>query len=263
LEEALLSRKEAVGPLEEAFLQRKEGVGPWEKAFLPRKEDVGPWEEAFFPEAGHGLAAREEAKRQNAGQRQQPEASRRSSTPSGPWAVQSRRCTMGNIATKVKSVQPNDLKTELTEVDAGVVNVIPVTTSMTINGSVMTQVQIDAKLKGYLATIQAADAAWQQYQTALAGRRNIQLEAHDFVLHLKKVIIASLGSQNPQLAEFGLPPAKPMAARTAAQNVVTAAKAGLTRKARGQRASSSLPACSSCCLAGSAALVWSTRARRW
>jgi hypothetical protein len=140
---------------------------------------------------------------------------------------------MSSIATKTKSVQPGALETELAAVEAGVLKIIPVATSMAIDGSAMSQPQVDAKLKAYLATIQAADAAWQQYQTALVARRNMQLEAHDFFLHLKKAIIAYLGSQNPQLAEFGITPAKPMAARTAAQNVLTAARAGLTRKARG------------------------------
>ncbi len=140
---------------------------------------------------------------------------------------------MSSIATKVKSVEPAALEAELTAVDAGLLKIIPATTSLAINGSAMTQAQIDAQVKAYLATIEAADTAWQQYQTALAARRNMQLEAHDFFLHLKKAIIAFLGSQNPQLAEFGITPAKPMAARTAAQNVLTTAKAGLTRKARG------------------------------
>ena len=140
---------------------------------------------------------------------------------------------MASVAVKVKSVQPGDLEAELTGVEAGVVKVIPATTSLAINGSAMTQAQIDAKLKGYLATIDAADAAWQQYQTALAARRNMQLEAHDFFLHLKAAVVAYLGSQNPQLAEFGLTPAKPRAAKTSAENALTAAKAGLTRKARG------------------------------
>jgi hypothetical protein len=140
---------------------------------------------------------------------------------------------MSNIATKVTSVEPGPLQKELAAVDAGVLKVLSATTSVSINGSAMTQAQIDAKVKGYLATIEAANTAWQQYQTALVARRNMQLEAHDFFLHLKKAIIALLGSQNPQLAEFGITAAKPMAAKTSAENALKAAKAGLTRKARG------------------------------
>jgi hypothetical protein len=140
---------------------------------------------------------------------------------------------MSSIATKTKSVQPADLEAELTAVDAGVLKDIPAATTLAINGTAMTQAQIDAKVKAYLATIESADTAWQQYQTALVARRNMQLEAHDFFLHLKKAIIAFLGSQNPLLADFGFTPAKPRAERTSAQNVVMAAKAGLTRKARG------------------------------
>ncbi len=140
---------------------------------------------------------------------------------------------MASVATKVKSVQPGDLVTELTAVDAGVSKALSAATSLAINGSILTQAQIDAQVKAYLATIEAVDAAWQQYQTALVARRNMQLEAHDFFLHLKKAIIALLGSQNPQLAEFGIAPAKPMAPKTSVQNALAAAKAGLTRKARG------------------------------
>ncbi len=65
------------------------------------------------------------------------------------------------------------------------------------------------------------------------ARRNIQLEARDFYLQLKKVIVAFFGAQSAQLADFGLTPAKAHPKRTSAQNAVQAAKTKLTRAARG------------------------------
>ncbi|HUB06043.1 MAG TPA: hypothetical protein VMB50_03535 [Myxococcales bacterium] len=140
---------------------------------------------------------------------------------------------MATIATQSKGVNASQLETELTEMDAGVVKDIPAKTSLTINGSGMTGNQIDTQIKSYLATIQAADAAKQQYQTALVARRNIQLEARDFYLQLKKAVVAFFGAQSAQLGDFGLKPAKPKAAKTSAQQALATAKANLTRAARG------------------------------
>jgi hypothetical protein len=139
---------------------------------------------------------------------------------------------MPNAATQLKTVQPGQLEMELTEVDAGILKSIPATAILTINGKALTQPQIDAKVKAYLATIEAADTAKQQYQTALVARRNIQLEARDFYLQLKKVITAYFGVQNPQLADFGFAPAKARV-ESSKVTVVKAAKAEITRKARG------------------------------
>jgi hypothetical protein len=139
---------------------------------------------------------------------------------------------MPNAATQLKTVQPGQLEMELTEVDAGILKSIPATAILTINGKALTQPQIDAKVKAYLATIEAADTAKQQYQTALVARRNIQLEARDFYLQLKKVITAYFGVQNPQLADFGFTPAKARV-ESSKVTVVKAAKAEITRKARG------------------------------
>jgi hypothetical protein len=140
---------------------------------------------------------------------------------------------MANIATKVKSVEPAALERELKGADAGLLSILPVATILSLDGVALTQPQIDAKLKAYIATMAAVDAAFQQYQAALVARRGMQLEARDFVLRLKGAVVAHLGSQNPQLAAFGFVPAKPLPVKTAAQNVLTAAKAQLTRKARG------------------------------
>ncbi|MHB8417634.1 MAG: hypothetical protein ACYDCL_06135 [Myxococcales bacterium] len=140
---------------------------------------------------------------------------------------------MAIIATQAKSITPTKLETELSEMDAGVLKDIPAKTSLTLNGSAMTATQIDTQIKSYLSTIQAADTAKQQYQTALVARRDIQLEARDFYLQLKKVIVAFFGAQSAQLADFGLKPAKAKVPRTSAQKLVTAAKAAVTRAARG------------------------------
>jgi hypothetical protein len=140
---------------------------------------------------------------------------------------------MTTIAMKHKSIKPAQLKAELTEVDAGVLKDIPATTSLTLSGNTLTQAQIDAKVKAYLAVIQAAETAKAQYQAALLARQQITLEAHAFYLQLKNGITAYFGVQAAQLADFGFTPAKALTPKTAAENVLKAAKAQLTRKARG------------------------------
>ncbi len=138
-----------------------------------------------------------------------------------------------SVLTQPKALVPAKFEAELTEIDAGMLKDVPVATSWTLNGKTLTQPQIDAQLKAYLATFEALDAAEQQYQAALAARRNITVEARDFYLQLKKLVVAYFGAQSPQLADFGITPAKARAPKTAAEKVVTAAKAELTRKARG------------------------------
>ncbi len=137
------------------------------------------------------------------------------------------------IVTQPKSVAPTQFEKELTEIDAGILKDVPVKTSLTINGTAQTQPQIDAQIKGYLATFTAADEAKQQYQSAVAARLAITAEARDYYLQLKKAVIVYFGAQNPQLADFGLTPEKAKAAKTSAEKAVIAAKAKLTRAARG------------------------------
>ncbi len=117
--------------------------------------------------------------------------------------------------------------------DAGVQKDIPAKSTWSINGVEMTGAQIDAKLKGYIATIQAADAAKQQAKAAVTARVNMTVEGRDFFQQLKKAVIASFGAQSPQLDDFGLAPAKAKTPKTTAQKAIAAAKAKLTRAARG------------------------------
>jgi hypothetical protein len=137
------------------------------------------------------------------------------------------------ILTTPKSVAPAEFETELADMDAGVLKDIPAKSTLSINGVVMTGAQIDAKLKGYIATIQAADAAKQQAAAAVTARVNMTVEGRDFYQQLKKAVIASFGAQSPQLDDFGLAPAKAKAPKTSAEKAITAAKAKLTRDARG------------------------------
>jgi hypothetical protein len=137
------------------------------------------------------------------------------------------------ILTVANNVTPAKFEAELTNMDAGVLKDIPAKTTLTINGTAMTVAQIDTKLKGYITTIQAADAAKQQSTAAVTARKNMTVEARDFYLQLKKAVIAYFGAQSPQLDDFGLAPAKAKVPRTSAQKAISAAKAKLTREARG------------------------------
>ncbi len=137
------------------------------------------------------------------------------------------------VVTNPKAVQPGKFEQELQAMDAGVLKDIPAKSSLAINGKAMTGAQIDTQLKSYLSTFAAADQAKQQYQTAVVARRNVTTEARDFYLQIKKAIIAFFGAQSAQLADFGLKAAKARAPRTSQQKMLSAAKAQLTREARG------------------------------
>ncbi|HUB06000.1 MAG TPA: hypothetical protein VMB50_03320, partial [Myxococcales bacterium] len=121
---------------------------------------------------------------------------------------------------------------ELTEMEGGVAAELPPTVSLTINGVTMTGAQVDARFKSYLATFEAVDEAMKQYQTALAARRNIQLEVRDFYLQVKNAMIAYFGAQSPKLASFGIEPAKAKVTDSV-KELLAAAKRQLTREARG------------------------------
>ncbi len=140
---------------------------------------------------------------------------------------------MTTIATQSSGVNAAALEKEMTDMDAGVLKDIPAKSPITINGTAMTQAQIDTQLKSYLATFAAADTAKTEYQAALVARRNVQVEARDFYLQLKKAVIAYFGAQSAQLADFGLTPAKAKVPKTSAEKAIIAAKAKLTREARG------------------------------
>jgi hypothetical protein len=140
---------------------------------------------------------------------------------------------MTTIATKSTGVNPTKLEQEMSDLDAGVLKDIPAKSPITINGTPMTQAQIDAQLKTYIAAFSAADTAKSAYQAALVARRNVQVQARDFYLQVKKAVIAYFGSQSVQLADFGLTPAKATVPKTSAQKAIIAAKARLTREARG------------------------------
>ncbi len=146
------------------------------------------------------------------------------------------------VLTKADSLVPALFEAELENVDAGVLRNVPATASLMLNGAPLSQPQIDAKLKAYLASFAAAEAARQQYQAALAARRALTIEARDFFLQLKKALTAWFGAQNPVLADFGFRPDRPRAPRTAEQQLLAAAKAQLTREARGTKSKKKLRA---------------------
>ncbi|HUB08645.1 MAG TPA: hypothetical protein VMB50_16685 [Myxococcales bacterium] len=140
---------------------------------------------------------------------------------------------MAIIATQAKGIDPAKLEQELEQFDAGLLKNVPATVSLTINRAALTQGQIDTQIRGYLATLQAVDAAKQQHVAALVARDKMVVEARDFHLQLRRAVIAYFGTQSVELADFGLQPAKAKAERTSAQKAQQAAKAQLTREARG------------------------------
>jgi hypothetical protein len=136
------------------------------------------------------------------------------------------------IISKPNGVSPGKLETTLKQLDAGTLKDIPAKSNITVEGTAMTPAQIDTKIKGYLTTIDAVALAKQAYQTAVATRKGITVEAQDFCNSLKTAVIALLGKQSAQLADFGIKPAKAKTTTTAAA-MVASAKRTLTRQLRG------------------------------
>jgi hypothetical protein len=139
---------------------------------------------------------------------------------------------MNNIITKPNGVSPGRLETTLKTLDAGTLKDFPAKTSIMIAGTAMTPAQIDTTIQGYLATIDAVAPAKQAYQKAVANRKAITVAAQTFCDALKTAVIALLGKQSAQLADFGLKPAKAKVI-TGAAMVTAAAKAKLTKTLRG------------------------------
>jgi hypothetical protein len=139
---------------------------------------------------------------------------------------------MQPIISKPSGVQPGKLEATLKQLDAGTLKDIPAKSNITVEGTAMTPAQIDKQIQGYLTTIDAVAPAKQAYQTAVATRMGITVEAQDFCNSLKTAVITLLGKQSAQLADFGIKPAKAETTTTAAA-MVASAKRTLTRQLRG------------------------------
>ena len=139
----------------------------------------------------------------------------------------------------------------LQQVRDAAVKYLPATSTLTVDGHKVTVPDVLKVLDASLAAFVAEQAAKATLTTAKADRRQQQLLGAQEITALKVAVTAELGSTSPLLVPFGFAK-KPRVPLTAQQKVLRAAKAKLTRQARGTKGSKQKLAVTS---QGSAGLV--------
>jgi hypothetical protein len=135
-----------------------------------------------------------------------------------------------------QSAPPTGLELKLTQALQGAQTVLPTGSSLNINQAAMTQAQIVQQLQNDLAPFSAARSEKTIYLAKLQAKTAVAASAREFLVQFRNALVASFGRNSPQLAEFGFNPAKPRV-QTSGQKALSAAKAVLTRKARGTKGS--------------------------
>ena len=141
---------------------------------------------------------------------------------------------MASIPTQPNAIRPTAFEQELKKIDEGLLQFIPKTVTIMVNGTSLKQPQIDSTIQGFIKAFKAVDAAKQAYADAVNGRKAISLQARTFYKGLKAAIKQLLGPQSPQLSSFGIPMDKPRKA-TNQTRTVAQGKAAQTRAVRGTK----------------------------
>ena len=105
-------------------------------------------------------------------------------------------------------------------------------TSLVVQGTSITVVNLVIELKGYAAAYRAVEDTNTEYQRALAARDAIEAQAkgrHDAV---RAAIKGALGKSNPDLPIYGLTPDREARPLTVEEEALKVAKAKATRAAR-------------------------------
>jgi hypothetical protein len=89
--------------------------------------------------------------------------------------------------------------------------------------------ELSAKLTGLAAPYDAVAEAHVVYEAKLQARIAAEPETAKFLAAFQHSIQSALGTDNPELAKFGIKPRKPPRKLTAAENEARAAKARATR----------------------------------
>jgi hypothetical protein len=114
--------------------------------------------------------------------------------------------------------------------------VFPATSELQLGGQSMKVPDMLSVLDAALATFAAASAAKAALKQTQSDRTQKIATAQALVGSLKTYLVGTWGKGSPQLAPFGFTP-KARTPRTSEQKALTAAKAALTRKARGTKGS--------------------------
>ena len=137
--------------------------------------------------------------------------------------------------TKTKRSTPTAEEAKIQDAIAGTEFEIPPTSTVIVGGVTLTQPQILAKLHGFLDPSKRAADLRAKLSQALADRAQAFKDAREFLKNYRDVLVAQLGRGNPELAKFGLAPAKAPTPLTAAQNVQRHAKAKASRERLGTK----------------------------
>jgi hypothetical protein len=113
---------------------------------------------------------------------------------------------------------------------------LPATTELQLGGQSVKVSDLLTSLDSALATFAPVDSAKSALKQTQSDRTQKVASAQDLVGQLKAYLVATWGKGSPQLAPFGFTPKgrKPL---TSEQQALKAAKAKLTRKARGTKGS--------------------------
>lgn len=141
---------------------------------------------------------------------------------------------MASIPTQPSAIHPTKFELEVQQMDQGVQQNLPKTSSLIVNATAMKQPNIDALLQSWLKVFRAVDAAKQTYRDAVNTRKAMALDARTTYKALKAALKLFFGPRSPLLSSFGIAADKPRTT-TAKQQMVAAAKRAQTRAVRGTK----------------------------
>ncbi len=158
---------------------------------------------------------------------------------SPPAAAASTAVAGGGLTSAAVGVSPpkpdnlSGLRATLQALETGFATVIPKDSVLPSVGGGYAQATVVAELNGWLALYQGVESAKAATVTAQAALHTAVPTARSTAQLLKDALVGYFGRGNPMLVKFGIAARKPLAKKTAAQVVVSAAKAKRTRTLRG------------------------------
>jgi hypothetical protein len=121
---------------------------------------------------------------------------------------------------------------QLQQLVAGTQKDLPATSTVSVDGQVMKQADIVAKLQGWIELFQQVDATNAPARSAQRALQAADSEMHQFMVLYGQALRTVLGKSNPLLADFGLATTQ-RKAPTPETHVLAKARAESTRAARG------------------------------
>ncbi len=145
--------------------------------------------------------------------------------------------TGSNVNPTAQKKAPKGLWLALTLLKQGVDSQIPGTAKLVVDGSTVTQAALSSELATDITIFQAIADGQSQLKAAVTARTAAVPGLKTRYASIIKAIENQFPAGSPVLAQFGIHPPKAKAKLTAQQLAVRAAKAKLTRAARGTKGS--------------------------